>query len=185
MCIRDRGKDVTVDVVYSGTASGADYSFSTNSVTIPAGSTSSNIVITGLDDCEDDDGETVIVDIDNVVNGLEDTPNQVTAVIVDDEETPTGITMDSQDIDENGSSPFSVGNFTTADGNPLDTHVYSLVVGLGDDDNASFTIVGAELRATATFNHEVQDTYLIRVRTTDPCALFFDCLLYTSDAADE
>ena len=181
------GKDITVGLVYSGTATSAiDYTSSTNSVTILAGATTADVTLTGIDDCEDDDAETVIVDIDSVVNGLEDTPGQVTATITDDDITPSDIVMDSQDIDENETSPFSVGNFTTTDGNLSDTHIYTLVSGVGDTDNGSFNILVGELRANAAFDHETKDSYTVRIRTTDPCGLFYeeDFVIMVNDVND-
>ena len=37
----------------------------------------------------------------------------------------------------------------------------------GDTDNASFAIVGDELRTAAVFDFETKDTYSVRVETTD------------------
>ena len=45
--------------------------------------------------------------------------------------------------------------------------VYTLVPGDGSDNNASFTITGSTLFSAVTFNYAVQQTYNIRVRTTD------------------
>ncbi len=48
-----------------------------------------------------------------------------------------------------------------------DSFTYALVSGFGDADNAAFTIVGNELRADVAFDFETQNSYSIRVRTTE------------------
>ncbi|MBO1352292.1 MAG: cadherin repeat domain-containing protein, partial [Hormoscilla sp. GUM202] len=44
---------------------------------------------------------------------------------------------------------------------------YQLVTGMGDTDNAAFTIVGDQLRIKSSPDFETQSSYSIRVRTTD------------------
>ena len=80
-------QDVTVDLGFSGTAtgSGTDYTASGTSIVIPAGSTTGSITITGVDDSTSDIDETVIVDITSVTNGTESGTQQVTATITDDD----------------------------------------------------------------------------------------------------
>jgi len=48
-----------------------------------------------------------------------------------------------------------------------DTLTFSLVAGVGDTGNSSFTINGNQLRTAAAFNFESQDSYSVRVRVTD------------------
>lgn len=43
---------------------------------------------------------------------------------------------------------------------------FELVAGDGDEDNAAFTLVGAQLRSAQTFDFETQDSLSIRVRAT-------------------
>lgn len=81
--------DVVVDLVYTGGAVlGQDFQ-ATTTLTIPAGQLSANVTLTGLDDPRDENDESVIVDIDSVLFGVEETPQQVTAKILDDDPTPT------------------------------------------------------------------------------------------------
>ena len=78
------GKDVTVNLAYSGTAGfGSDYTVAT-SIVILAGNLTGSILLTAQDDIPLENDETVIVDIDSVVNGTESGAQQVTITIVDD-----------------------------------------------------------------------------------------------------
>ncbi|MBR8535269.1 gliding motility-associated C-terminal domain-containing protein [Carboxylicivirga sediminis] len=88
---------VTIILAYSGTATlgGTDVTATVgtnaNSVTeivIPAGSTIGTVTITAAQDVLDEADETVIVDIDNVVNAIEASAQQVTTTITDDDNTP-------------------------------------------------------------------------------------------------
>lgn len=81
--------DVIVDLVYSGGAVlGQDFQ-GASTLTIPAGQLSANVTLTGLDDLRDENDESLIVDIDSVQFGIEETPQQVTATILDNDPTPT------------------------------------------------------------------------------------------------
>ncbi|MCC2606356.1 Ig-like domain-containing protein [Planctobacterium marinum] len=89
-------QDVTVGLVYSGTAtaaaSGADYNNNAStSITISQGNTSADAatVITSVDDSDSEGDETIIIDVDSVSGGsaFEDTAQQVTVTISDDDNT--------------------------------------------------------------------------------------------------
>ena len=77
--------DVTVDLALSGTASASDYTASGTQVVIPVGSTSGSITVTAVQDTEDEQNETVIVDIDTVTGGNEAGTQQATTTITDDD----------------------------------------------------------------------------------------------------
>ncbi|HEV7765412.1 MAG TPA: Calx-beta domain-containing protein [Thermoanaerobaculia bacterium] len=82
--------DVTVDLAFSGTATlTSDYTRSGTSIVIPALSSSGSITLTAVQDVLDELDETVIVDISNVTNANEVTPQQVTATISDDDDAPS------------------------------------------------------------------------------------------------
>lgn len=83
------GQNVTVNLGFTGTASGSDYTASGTSIFIPAGSTSGSITLSGLNDAFNEATETVIVDITGVTNGMESGTQQVTASITDNDPTPT------------------------------------------------------------------------------------------------
>ncbi len=88
--------------------------------------------------------------------------------------SPTDITLSNAAISENNTIGDLIGEFSTTDADVDDTHVYTLVAGTGDTDNASFTIDGANLRAAEAFDFETKDSYSIRVRTDDGRGGVFD-----------
>lgn len=85
-------QDVSVPFTLSGTAQGlgVDYAIATNSVVIPAGSASANIVITIIDDSIDEDSETVILTMGTPTNAQLDTTRATvhTATILDNDPPP-------------------------------------------------------------------------------------------------
>ncbi|MEZ4818774.1 MAG: Calx-beta domain-containing protein, partial [Bdellovibrionota bacterium] len=85
------GLDVTVNLATSGTAtgSGTDYNQSGSSISILAGNTTGSITVTSVNDALDENNETVIVDIDTVVNATESGVQQATTSITDDDAAPT------------------------------------------------------------------------------------------------
>ncbi len=85
------GRDVTVNLAYSGTASAGDFT-APSSVVIPAGSSSAQVTLAGIDDPLDEDDEHVIVDISSVINGDESGMQQVNATILDNDALP-GVTL--------------------------------------------------------------------------------------------
>jgi uncharacterized repeat protein (TIGR01451 family) len=106
-------------------------------------------------------------------NGGTDTAT-VTITINGVNDAPTDISLDNSSVAENQPSGTAVGGFSTTDPDTGDTFTYSLVSGAGDDDNASFTIVGSQLRTAASFNYETKNSYSIRVRTTDSGTLHYE-----------
>ena len=54
-----------------------------------------------------------------------------------------------------------------ATNNTNDSHAYTIVSGVGDDDNASFSIDGNRLLTTGPLDHEAQDGYYVRIQTQD------------------
>src|SRR4029079_19816900 len=84
------GKDVTVNLAFSGTATlTSDYTRSATSIQIPAGNLSGSITLTAVQDPLDEPEETIVVDIDTVINAIKATPQQVTASISDYDEPAT------------------------------------------------------------------------------------------------
>ena len=84
-------KDVTVNLAINAASTatnGLDYNISGLSILIPAGSTTGSVVVTSLDDALDEFAETVIVDIDSVVNAVEVPEEQVTVIITDEDPEP-------------------------------------------------------------------------------------------------
>lgn len=87
---------------------------------------------------------------------------------------PTNITLSSSSISENNAVGAVIGTLSSTDADAGDTHSYTLVSGNGNTDNASFTIVGNQLKAAEAFDYELKNSYSIRVRTTDAGGLNFE-----------
>jgi len=90
-----------------------------------------------------------------------------TVVITPPPSPPSDILLSAASVAENLPPGTVVGGVSSVDPNAGDTFTYSLVAGAGDADNASFTIVGNELRTAARFNSETKSAASIRVRSTD------------------
>ena len=80
---------------------------------------------------------------------------------------PTDISLSQATAQENRPAGTVVGDLSTVAAGGANQFTYTLVSGDGSDDNASFTIVGNELRTNAVFDAAVKSTYSIRVRSTD------------------
>jgi autotransporter-associated beta strand protein len=83
---------VTVNLAFAGTATlTSDYARSNTSISIPAGSLTGSITLTAVQDAlYEYPDETIIVDIDTVVNATETSTQQMTATITGDDPVPTG-----------------------------------------------------------------------------------------------
>jgi Ca2+-binding RTX toxin-like protein len=92
-------------------------------------------------------------------------------------QAPTDVAVAGSTVAENEPADTLVGILSATDANVGDTHTFALVTGAGSADNASFTIAGNELRTNAVLNFEAQETYSIRVQTTDAGGLTFDQVL--------
>ena len=117
---------VTVTLGTSGTAtgSGVDYTLSSTTITINAGSISGTASITGVNDAAYEAAETVVIDITGVANGTESGAQQVTATITDDDLIPATITF----VNVNktyGDANFDLG----ATSNSTGTISYSIISG--------------------------------------------------------
>jgi uncharacterized repeat protein (TIGR01451 family) len=99
-------------------------------------------------------------------HGLTDTA-RVTIAIDGANDPPTDISLSHSSVAENQPAGTTVGTFSTVDPDTSDTHSYSLVAGMGDTDNGSFTIAGDVLQTAAVFDYEAQNSYSIRVQTDD------------------
>ncbi|HDQ71540.1 MAG TPA: PKD domain-containing protein, partial [Chloroflexi bacterium] len=84
---------------------------------------------------------------------------------------PSDISLSSASVAENQPAGTAVGVLGTEDLDD-DTHIYTLVSGLGDDDNDAFAIVSATLQTAESFDYETKNSYTIRVRTDDGQATF-------------
>jgi parallel beta-helix repeat protein len=89
----------------------------------------------------------------------------VTVTPVND--APTNIGLDNSTVDENSAVGTLVGHLSATDIDAGDTATYSLAVGTGDTDNASFQIVGGELQTNAVLDFETQSSYSVRLQVKD------------------
>ncbi|KYG74989.1 gliding motility-associated-like protein [Roseivirga ehrenbergii] len=80
---------------------------------------------------------------------------------------PMDISLSSLSIDENNSLAAEIGQFTTADADVGDVQTYSLVAGVGSEDNDKFSITFNMLRAASIFDFEIKSIYNIRIKTDD------------------
>ena len=100
-----------------------------------------------------------------------------TVLVVDQNETPYGLTLSNNSIDENEPTGTTIGTFTGLDYDSGDTLTYSLIAGPneGDDEN-SFTLGSSNgvLKSAVIFNHEVKSSYTITVRVTDSANNYYE-----------
>jgi Ca2+-binding RTX toxin-like protein len=91
----------------------------------------------------------------------------LTIGVKDINEAPTNIMLSNSIIDENQGANSIVGNFSTTDPDAGDSFTYKLVAGTGDKDNSKFTIVGNQIQVNTPLDLNAQNSYTIRVETTD------------------
>ena len=80
---------------------------------------------------------------------------------------PTDISLSDSTIIENEPVGTIIGYFSTVDPNPDDEHTYSLVNGIGDNDNSKFIIEGNILKTNEEFDYETQRVYSVLIQTDD------------------
>ena len=115
---------------------------------------------------------TVLVQVTDSGGSTYSKPFTITVTNVN--ETPTDIGLTAISIAENNVVNAVVGTLSTTDVDSADTFTYELVVGTGDDNNASFNINGTSLRAGVAFDFETKSSYTVRVRTTDSGGATFE-----------
>lgn len=87
---------------------------------------------------------------------------------------PTAISLSQAQIAENSTTDTLVGTLSSTDPDAGDAHTYALVAGVGDTNNAAFTIAGNQLRVAGALDHEKADQASIRVRSTDSVGNTFE-----------
>lgn len=88
-------------------------------------------------------------------------------------EAPTNITLTGDSILELLPINTLIGSFSSTDEDAGSTHTYTLINGVGDTDNALFTISGNQLLSNLSYTFSGQ-YYSIRVKTTDNGGLMFE-----------
>lgn len=82
-------------------------------------------------------------------------------------EAPTDILIDTLSIKEDNEPFFYISKIRSIDIDSPDFHIYTLVSGSGDTDNAEFEINGDKLLINSKTNYGVKSTYEFRVKSTD------------------
>jgi gliding motility-associated-like protein len=80
---------------------------------------------------------------------------------------PNDIFLSGNSLLEKQPSGTFVGELSTADLDPEDSHNYALVPGAGSDDNDSFVLSGEDLLTNEEFDWATKNTYTIRIKTSD------------------
>jgi hypothetical protein len=111
-------QNVRVDFGFSGTATiNTDYSASSNSLIVSAGSTSGSISVSSLQDTLDEFDETILVGITSVTNGSVGATSSLSVTITDDDATPTvSVSSSAASIAENGGTGFFQARLSAASG---------------------------------------------------------------------
>ena len=87
--------------------------------------------------------------------------------VKDANEAPTLVSLSNSSVLENAPAGTLVGIATTSDVDAGDAFSYSLVAGVGSEDNSAFAMVNNRLETTSAFDFETQSSYTIRLRSTD------------------
>jgi VCBS repeat-containing protein len=87
---------------------------------------------------------------------------------------PTDLSLNSSAVNENVATLTTVGTFNTVDPDNNTLFTYSLVEGVGSNDNSYFTVSGNQLKINSSPNFESKSSYKIRVKTTDAGGLSFE-----------
>lgn len=94
--------------------------------------------------------------------------------IKDSVDAPTAMDLEVQSVSENIAIGSTVGYLSTSDADQINNFNYTLVSGVGSNDNSQFTILNEELKTNVVFNFEVKKQYTIRVRVTDITNAIFE-----------
>lgn len=106
---------------------------------------------------------------DNAIYGTLASP-----FVVKTNNAPTALLISNDSIQENVAAGQVVGNLSTTDADQSQSHMYSLVSGVGSTNNSSFSIVNGQLIANFVADFENKSSYSIRLRTTDSEGCFFE-----------
>lgn len=87
-------------------------------------------------------------------------------------ESPTDILLSNNSINENIDQQRIIGSLSVIDQDARDTHIFSLLTGI--DDNDLFVINSNTLQALESFNFESKQSYLINMNVTDNDGLVFN-----------
>ncbi|HSF98930.1 MAG TPA: Ig-like domain-containing protein, partial [Ornithinibacter sp.] len=109
---------------------------------------------------------TDVADVDTVDPPNTLAANTVVTFATVDNNAPTALDLTPKAVAENSPSGTTVGSFSTTDADAADTFTYTLVGGVGSDDNALFAVDGTALETAAVLDAEA-GSRSVRVRSTD------------------
>ena len=145
--------DLTIPYTLSGTATSADYTGGTGSVTIPKGSTSVNVSLTTKDDgIAEPGGETVIFTLGSITGATVTTPS-ATATIFDKVVLPTGgntITLTSPNALVNATTKTNATDVTTSSDDKITSTVANLAGATIDGGAGNDTLTLSDVAGTTT-----------------------------------
>ncbi len=117
---------------------------------------------------------TLSIRVRSTDNGSLSTEKVFTIGVNDANDAPTALSLSNVIVSENVLLRTRIGILSTTDADLTNTHNYSLVTGVGSTDNASFIIIGNELKTNVALNYEVKKVYQVRVQTNDNNGGTFD-----------
>jgi len=104
----------------------------------------------------------------NVIDAAgKSTENRFTLKIIDVNEAGTALSITENSVNENADSNTIVGRFETNDPDANDQQTFRFVEGKGAEGNEFFSIIDNQLMKKNPLNHEVKDSYSIRVVAED------------------
>lgn len=105
------------------------------------------------------------------------TEKVLTISVLNVNDTPTDLAISTSSVNELVAANTVIGSFSSTDQDAGNTFTYSLVSGTGATDNASFNILGNQLRINSIPNYELKNSFSIRVRSTDQSGAFVEKIL--------
>lgn len=105
--------------------------------------------------------------IKSTASDLTEAEKQFTIHVLDINEVPLNISISNNTIPENTAIGEIIGVFTSSDTDGDTEFTYTLIDGIGSNDNNSFIIVGDTLTLNTTLNYNTKNTYTIRVNSMD------------------
>ncbi len=104
----------------------------------------------------------------------ESVPATVRLMVLTPPVAPTSVIVDDLTIRPENVAGNFLSNVSSPDPNTGEAHTFTLVAGVGSDENSRFTIVGNQLRAAASFAALTGVPQRIRIRSTDASGLFVE-----------
>lgn len=100
-----------------------------------------------------------------------------TITVKDAPEAPSLINLSANSISENSEIGSKIGDLSSIDEDGNESHSYTLVSGIGDEDNARFKIENSALLSNATVNFELKSSFTIRIKSVDKDGLSVEQIL--------